>query len=189
MLRASSFIVETGTIDIQWRSSGSRPGYSLGRNVTATWTERNWWIIFDQTSRTPINQQIPTYKSTFPSLSLSLKILAIRLYPPVSRSFFLLLFFSFFFSPIWSSGISPESANITSWWSFKTNRLTSIRHAGQLLVLRWITLEQGRTHHRTHVYTHIHARSSARCAKLAAMNYAHVYIHIYNTVAFRNSTR
>lgn len=97
MLRANSFIVETGTIDIQWRSSGSRPGYSLGRNVTATWTERNWWIIFDQTSRTPINQQIPTYKSTFPSLSLSLKILAIRLYPPVSRSFFLLLFFSFFF--------------------------------------------------------------------------------------------
>lgn len=97
MLRASSFIVETGTIDIQWRSSGSRPGYSLGRNVTATWTERNWWIIFDQTSRTPINQQIPTYKSTFPSLSLSQNFrdssLSTRFSLFLSSSFLLLFFF------------------------------------------------------------------------------------------------
>lgn len=98
MLRASSFIVETGTIDIQWRSSGSRPGYSLGRNVTATWTERNWWIIFDQTSRTPINQQIPTYKSTFPSLSLSQNFrdssLSTRFSLFLSSSFLLLFFFA-----------------------------------------------------------------------------------------------
>lgn len=99
MLRASSFIVETGTIDIQWRSSGSRPGYSLGRNVTATWTERNWWIIFDQTSRTPINQQIPTYKSTFPSLSLSKFSRFVFIHPFLALSFF---FFSspFFFDLI-----------------------------------------------------------------------------------------
>lgn len=62
--------------------------------MTATWTERNWWIIFDQTSRTPINQQIPTHKSISFSLSLSPslnKILAIRLHPS-PLSFFLLLF-------------------------------------------------------------------------------------------------
>lgn len=113
MLRASSFIVETGTIDIQWRSSGSRPGYSLGRNVTATWTERNWWIIFDQTSRTPINQQIPTYKSTFPSLSLSLSKFSrfVFTHPFLALSFF------FFSSPFFFRRFDLQE--------FRRNRQTS----------------------------------------------------------------